>query len=163
MAAFYPSISLTGEIGAISTDLGDLVGDAGTGWSFGPSISLPIFDNGQRQANLEASQAQRDLAVAQYEQAIQTAFQETADALAVAETIDERLSALTQLEEDTSVTLELSQERFRVGVDDYLSVLDAQQSAFDASQQLINAQRDQAINQVTLFQALGVNFGTPEQ
>ena len=162
-AAFYPSISLTGEIGAISTDLGDLVGDAGTGWSFGPSISLPIFDNGQRQANLEASQAQRDLAVAQYEQAIQTAFQETADALAVAETIDERLSALTQLEEDTSVTLELSQERFRVGVDDYLSVLDAQQSAFDASRQLINAQRDQAINQVTLFQALGVNFGTPDQ
>src|SRR3546814_2317739 len=43
-AAFFPSISLTGSIGFASTDLGNLIGNEGLSWSFGPSISLPIFD-----------------------------------------------------------------------------------------------------------------------
>src|SRR3546814_7048556 len=41
-AAFFPSISLTGSIGFASTDLGNLIGNEGLSWSFGPSISLPI-------------------------------------------------------------------------------------------------------------------------
>ncbi len=154
-AAYYPSVSLTGAAGYVSSDLESLF-DGGGGWTFGPSISLPIFNAGRLDNQLAASEAQRDLAVAQYEQAIQTAFREFSDALAVASTFDERLAALEQLEEDTSVTLNLSEERFRVGVDDYLAVLDAQQTSYDARQQLITARRDRALNQIVLFQALGV-------
>tara|TARA_B100000678_G_scaffold90504_1_gene75358 strand:- start:2416 stop:3840 length:1425 start_codon:yes stop_codon:yes gene_type:complete len=154
-AALFPSITLTGRAGYTSSDLEDFFNSDVAGWSFGPSIDLPIFDAGARQARITVSEAQKQQAIAQYEVAIQIAFQETADALAVAETIDKRLSALETFAEDTRVTLELSQERFTVGVDDYLSVLDAQRQDYSARQQLILARRDRALNAVALYRALG--------
>ncbi|MEH6409078.1 MAG: efflux transporter outer membrane subunit [Hyphomonas sp.] len=152
-AAYFPSISLTGSAGYSSSELDGLF-DGGI-WSVGPKVSLPIFDAGNRKANLGVSKANRDLALAQYERAIQTAFRETADALATAQTVDERIDALRRLVDDTSVTLNLSQERFRVGIDDYLSVLDAQRDDYSSRQQLISAELVKALNVVTLFQALG--------
>ena len=152
-AAYFPSISLTGSAGYSSNELDGLF-DGGI-WSVGPKVSLPIFDAGNRKANLGVSKANRDLALAQYERAIQTAFRETADALATAQTVDERIDALRRLVDDTSVTLNLSQERFRVGIDDYLSVLDAQRDDYSSRQQLISAELVKALNVVTLFQALG--------
>ena len=116
---------------------------------------MPIFDFGRRQGNLDAARAQADAALAQYEYAIQSAFRETADVLAVAETIDDRLNALNQLAQDTDVTLNLSTERFRSGLDGYLTVLDAQRENYSARQQLINARLDQALNRVALYRVLG--------
>lgn len=153
-AAFFPIISLTGQVGYSSDELGDLF-DGTLGWSFGPSISLPIFDAGARQFNLEVREAQEQLAVANYEQAIQFAFRDTADALAVRRTIDQRVDALVRLVEDTEITRDLSEERFRVGVDDYLSVLDSQQLYYDARQQLIRANLVRSLNSIAVFRALG--------
>ena len=154
-AAYFPSISLTSSAGYVSTDLGDLIDPSSGGWSFGPSISLPIFDGERRKSNLEAARARQDLVLAQYEKAIQSAFKDVSDALAVSETIDERLEALTHLTDDTSVTFQLSEERFKVGVDNYLSVLDAQRSDYAARQQLIAAQLTQGLNVVAFYRALG--------
>lgn len=155
-AAYFPSISLTGSTSYVSADLSGLVGGDGTGgWSFGPNISLPIFDGGTRRGNLEAAKASRDAALAAYESAIQSAFRESADALAVAGTIDARLDALQQLVEDTGVTLGLSNERFRSGIDDYLAVLDSQRENYSGRQQLIAARLDRGRNTVALFRALG--------
>lgn len=153
-AAYFPTISLTGSAGYSSTGLDDLFDGSGA-WSIGPQLSLPIFDGGSRKANLGVSKASRDLALAQYEQSIQTAFRETADALAIAQTVDDRIDALRRLVEDTSVTLNLSQERFRVGIDDYFSVLDAQRDDYQSRQNLIGAELDRALNVVSLFRALG--------
>ncbi|MCZ4298107.1 efflux transporter outer membrane subunit [Henriciella marina] len=153
-AAFFPIISLTGQVGYSSDELGDLF-DGTLGWSFGPSISLPIFDAGARQSNLDVREAQEQLAVASYEQAIQLAFRDTADALAVRRTIDQRVDALVRLVEDTEITRDLSEERFRVGVDDYLSVLDSQQLYYDARQQLIRANLVRSLNSIAVYRALG--------
>lgn len=155
-AAYFPSITLTGSADYVSTDLSGLVGGDGTGgWRFGPSLSLPIFDGGARRSNLESTIAARDAALASYERAIQAAFRETADALAIAATIDTRLSGLQQLAEDTDITLSLSEERFKTGIDDYLAVLDAQREYYSGRQQLIAARLDRGRNTVALFRALG--------
>src|SRR3546814_10481260 len=55
-AAFFPSISLTGSTGFASIYLGNLIGNEGLSWSFGPSISLPIFDWGARKGNLSVAE-----------------------------------------------------------------------------------------------------------
>jgi len=155
-AAYFPSISLTGSVGYASADLGDLfTGGGAGGWTFGPNVSLPIFDGGARRGNLDVAKANRDAALASYESAIQSAFRETADALQVTETIDTRLSALEQLTEDTEVTLYLSEERFKTGIDDYLTVLDAQREDYSSRQLLIAARLDRGRNTVALFRALG--------
>ena len=154
-AALFPSISLSGRVGYSSTDLENFFSNDVAGWTFGPSLDLPIFDYGARQNRIAVTEAQQEQAVARYQLAIQTAFRETADALAITETIDTRLNALERLSEDADVTLNLSQERFRVGVDDYLSVLDAQREDYSARQQLILARRDRALNAIALYRALG--------
>ena len=154
-AAYFPTITLTGNAGYVSADLGDLLDASSGGWSFGPSISLPIFDGGRRDAALEIARASQEAAIADYERAVQSAFRDVADALAVAQTIDERIAAYEGLVEDTGVTFELSEQRFKVGVDNYLSVLDAQRSNYAAQQQLIASQLVQALNIVDFYRALG--------
>src|SRR3546814_20544521 len=75
-------MSLTGSIGFASTALDNLFSDDGLSWSFGPSISLPIFDWGGRQGNLTVAEARENIAVADYEGTVQQAFRDVADALA---------------------------------------------------------------------------------
>lgn len=68
-AAFFPSISLTGNLGTGSSALGGLFKGGSLAWSFLPSITLPIFEAGKLQANLDAATLQKDINVAQYEKA----------------------------------------------------------------------------------------------
>ncbi|KCZ85041.1 NodT family RND efflux system outer membrane lipoprotein [Hyphomonas adhaerens MHS-3] len=155
-AAYFPSISLTGGVGAASGSLDDLFnGDGSTGWTFTPAIDLPIFDFDRRRGNLDAARADADAALATYQSTIQQAFREVADAAAIADTIDRRLNALQQLAEDTQVTFELSGERFKSGLDGYLTVLDAQREYYSAQQQLIQANLENSLNSIALYKALG--------
>lgn len=156
-AAYFPNVSLSGGAGLVGGGLSDLFdGDYATGWTFTPSVQVPIFDFGSRRGNLDAARASADAALATYESTIQQAFREVANALAVSDTITDRLSALEQLSEDTGVTLNLSQERFKSGLDDYLTVLDAQRESYDAQQQLILARLDHGLNSLALYRALAV-------
>ncbi|KTS77218.1 hypothetical protein NS274_12665 [Pseudomonas oryzihabitans] len=80
-AAFLPSIRLSTAIGLASPDLKNLF-SAGHGLHLlTPSLSLPLFDGGRNQANLDAARVERDLAVAAYERTLQDAFREVADGL----------------------------------------------------------------------------------
>ena len=81
-AAFFPTISLTGNAGLSSGSLDGLFSGDSLGWSFGPSISLPIFDWGGREASLDLAQALEVEQVANYDRTVQTAFREVSDALA---------------------------------------------------------------------------------
>lgn len=155
-AAYFPSVSLTGGVGIASGSIDDLFsGNSATGWTFAPGISLPIFDFGRRRGNLDAARADADAALATYQATIQQAFREVADAIAVSETIDRRLQALKQLTTDTEVTFELSGERFRSGLDGYLTVLDAQREYYNAQQQWILASLDNSKNSIALYKAVG--------
>lgn len=154
-AAFFPQITLTGSGGTASADLGDLF-DGGTGtWSFMPQISIPIFAGGANRAALDVAKAEQQIAVATYDQSVQTAFREVSDALAQRATIDEQVDALTALAEATQQSFDLSEARYRKGVDSYLSLLDAQRSLYAAQQQLISVQLARQTNLVTLYKVLG--------
>ncbi|MBS0392843.1 MAG: efflux transporter outer membrane subunit [Proteobacteria bacterium] len=154
-AAFFPAITLTASVGTASNALSGLF-DGGNGtWAFAPQLRLPIFDAGRNQASLRVAEVTRDQAVAQYEKAIQTAFREVADALAERATLAERLAAQRSLVQASQRTLELSDARFRLGADNYLTVLDAQRSLYAAQQGEITLQLAEQLNRVTLYKALG--------
>ncbi|WP_370335202.1 efflux transporter outer membrane subunit [Parvularcula marina] len=154
-AAFFPQISLTGSAGYASTELDNLFTGANGVWSYGPQVSLPIFSGGRNRANLRLAKAQREIALAQYEGTIQSAFRETADALAVADTIDDQIAALDRLVAASERAQFLSEQRLKDGVDDYLSVLDAQRAVYQAQQALISARLERSRNAVALYLALG--------
>lgn len=154
-AAFFPSISLTGSFGFASGALDDLFGDDGMTWTFGPSISLPIFDFGRRQGNLTVAEAREDIAVAAYERTVQGAFREVADALAGRRYLAEQVEAQERGTLATRQIADLARKRYREGVSTYLEVLDAERNLFAAEQTLIELRRAQVDNLVTLYVALG--------
>jgi multidrug efflux system outer membrane protein len=152
-AAFFPRITLTGSIGLASGDLGGLFDNRA--WQFAPRITLPIFDAGANQANLELSQANRDIAVAQYERSIQVAFREVADALAGRATYGDQLRAQQAQLQAEQTRSDLAELRFRNGVSSFLDVLDAQRALFQTQQATIVVQAAQQQNLVTLYKVLG--------
>ncbi|MCK2088564.1 AdeC/AdeK/OprM family multidrug efflux complex outer membrane factor [Thauera aromatica] len=154
-AAFFPRISLTASAGSASTALDGLFESGSRAWSFVPQIRLPIFEAGRLQASLDVAEIQRDIQVAEYEKAIQSAFREVADALAERATLAEQLGARRRLAAAAGRSFELSEARYRGGVDSYLSLLDAQRSLYAAELELIATRLADATNRVALYKALG--------
>ncbi|MDH1004346.1 multidrug efflux RND transporter AdeIJK outer membrane channel subunit AdeK [Acinetobacter junii] len=154
-ARLFPTISLTGSAGYASTDLSDLFKSGNALWSIGPSIDMPIFDWGTRRSNVKISETDQKIALSNYEKSVQSAFREVNDALATRANIGDRLSAQRRLVDATNTTYKLSNARFRAGIDSYLTVLDAQRSAYSAEQGLLLLQQADLNNQVELYKTLG--------
>lgn len=154
-AMFFPTITLTGNVGSTSTELKDLF-KSGTGtWSFSPQLTLPIFSTGSLSANLHSVTADRDIAIARYEQAIQTGFREVADALALTPALEQQRLAQLALTEATGRAYQLSDARYKAGKDSYLTLLDSQRSDYAARQNLIATRLAEESNRVTLYKVLG--------
>ncbi len=154
-AAFFPNISLTAAFGTLSLGLSNLFGSGSQSWSVAPSVSQTLFDFGRNKGNLRLAQAQRDELVATYERTVQTGFREVADALARRGTIAAQLSAQTSLRDNAAGAFNLSQLRFRAGIDPFLNTLDSQRSLYTAQQSLLATRLTHDTNAVELYRALG--------
>ncbi len=153
-ASLFPRISLTTSLGTASNELSGLFESGSGTWSFAPQLSLPIFDS-RIWAALRVSKTDRKIILTRYEKTIQTAFREVADALAVQGTINEQISAQESLVTSVSETYRLSNKRYKMGIDNYLSVLDAHRSLYAQQQALILLHLTKLANQVTLYSVLG--------
>jgi multidrug efflux system outer membrane protein len=154
-AAFFPTISLTASGGTSSRELSGLF-DSGSGtWLFQPHVTLPIFAGGRNRANLQVANIGKRIEIAAYEKAVQTAFREVADALGSRPPLDEQIDALSSRVASERQRYELSERRYRTGIDSYVTVLLAQQDLYNAEQTLIQAQLSRLNNYITLYKALG--------
>ncbi len=158
-AAFFPSISLTGNAGFASASLDSLFTDDGLSWSFGPSISLPIFDWGARKGNLTVAKARETIEVATYDRTVQIAFREVSDALADRKFLAEQLVAQERAVNAQLALTRLARLRYDNGVAQFLEVLDAERNLFSAQQTLIQLRGAQLSSSVTLYAALGGGIG----
>ena len=154
-AAFFPSISLTGNVGSTSPELSGLFGGGNKGWSFIPQINLPIFQGGRLRANLGIATADRDIALAQYEKSIQSGFREVADALALTATLAAQRQAQEALVDAATRAEALARARYEAGRDSHLVRLDAQRTLYAAQQGLVATRRAEQSNRVTLYKVLG--------
>lgn len=154
-AAYFPTISLTGSAGTASVGLAGLFKGSNGAWSFGPSVSLPLFDGGARDAQLDSAKVQRDIALATYEKTVQVAFSEVADALAVRATLAERVAAQRAQVQASETALRYADALFRNGGSSYLEVLDAQRGLYSAQQAGIALALAEQQNRIGLYKALG--------
>jgi multidrug efflux system outer membrane protein len=154
-AAFFPSISLTASGGTASNELSNLFTAGASAWRFVPQLTLPIFNAGRIQAGLDVAKVQEQISVAQYEKTIQTAFREVADALSVREPLQQQLEAQQAMVEATAASHRLSRARFDKGIDNYLTVLDSQRTAYAAQQNHISVRLASLANQVTFYKVMG--------
>jgi len=154
-AAFFPSITLTANAGTSSNELSGLFKGGSGSWLFQPQINIPIFNAGSLRASLDYSKIQKDIRVSQYEKSIQTAFQEVSDGLAARQTYKAQLKAQNDLVQANQTYYHLAERRYRIGVDNSLTFLDAQRSLFSAQQTLITDRLAQLTAEVNLYKALG--------
>ena len=154
-AAFFPSVTLTADGGVSSNGLAKLFKNGTGTWMFAPAVSLPIFDGGRNQANLEYAEVSKKIEIANYEKSIQTGFREVADSLAARSGLAERISATESLVAAQQKRTDLATARYEKGVDGYLEALTATLDLYSAKQMLIQLRMSRAINSVNLYKALG--------
>ena len=154
-AAFLPRIALTGSFGTASAELDGLFKSGSRSWQFMPSISLPLFDGGQRQANLDLQAVRQNMAVAQYEQSIESALRDVLDALSNRAVLYEQVQILAAQREALKERSHLAQMRYDHGASPYLDVLDAERDLLSAEQQLVQSRESLLSAQVSLYAALG--------
>jgi outer membrane protein, multidrug efflux system len=154
-AQFFPSITLTGQTGYQSAALSSLFTPQAAFFNVAAGLTQPIFDGFRIAANFELQKARQDEMVQTYRQTVISSFADVNDALVAIRQSNERLRALTQVVAASRRAFELAEQRLRAGTADTTTVLNTQQTLFQAEDSLALARlaRLQAI--VSLYQALG--------
>jgi multidrug efflux system outer membrane protein len=154
-SAYFPQISLTGSAGFETPALTNLfTGPAGV-WNFGASLTQPIFEGGRIKSNVRFAEAQHEQLLLAYQQAIQGAFRDVSTALVAYRKNREFRVQQEQLLKSAQDAARLSEVRFKAGTTDYLEVLTNETNSFTAELGLAQAQGNELIAFVQLYQTLG--------
>jgi NodT family efflux transporter outer membrane factor (OMF) lipoprotein len=138
-ADFYPNVNLTAFAGFQSIGLAQLFEASDRVLGGGPALSLPVFNRGALRGALYTRQAQVDLSVAQYNQTLLDAVREVADVVTNWRALERETGEQQTALADAQRSYDLTTDRYRAGLDNYLSVLSSQ-------------------NQVLLAQGLGAEL-----
>jgi multidrug efflux system outer membrane protein len=154
-AAYFPDISLSGTAGFQTAALTNLFsGPAGT-WNFGASVAQPIFTAGKIRSNVRLAEAQQQTALLVYQQTIQGAFRDVSDALIAYRKTREFREQEELLFQSAQDAARLSHMRYNGGVTGYLEVLTNETNAFAAELGTVQAQQNELLALVQLYQSLG--------
>lgn len=154
-ALLYPSIALTGSYGWESTEIDDLFESPSRAWSISANLLQPIFNAGRNRSRVEVAESLQRQALFAYENAVLLALREVEDALVGLRQSGLRQASLAQRVAAENQVLALAELRYRGGVSDYLEVLDAQRSLLDAELEESASTRDQLVELIRLYKALG--------
>ncbi|MFN7054986.1 efflux transporter outer membrane subunit [Hyphomonas sp.] len=151
-AAFMPGIDLGAGLSSLLTGGGNLVG------SLSASVSAPIFSGGRLEGQLEAAEARRMAQLASYRQAILNALRDVDVSLSAMEAAEAREAQLAIAREASADALDAAELRYRSGAGDLTSLLTAQQTFFDASNNYVLARLDRLTAAINLYAALGGGY-----
>lgn len=149
-AALYPSIQLSGTIG-LSAGSGSTLGN----WSFGPSISMPLFDGGALRAGVASAQGSFEVAYAQWRATVRTAVSEVETALVQLDEANQRVVQVERASQEYDRYLAGAEAERRAGTISLLDFEDARRQALAARLNLVGLQRDRVTSWIALYKALG--------
>jgi multidrug efflux system outer membrane protein len=154
-AAYFPQISLNGADGFQSSALTSLFTGPAGAWSFGASLTQPIFTGGRLRSQVRLAEARQQTAVLSYQQSIQGAFRNVSDGLVAYRKTREFRTQQELLFRSAEDAARLSHMRYNGGVTGYLEVLTNETNAFSTELGLVQAQLNELLAVVQLYQALG--------
>ena len=153
-----PNITLTAATGTATNALRSLLdGNFGV-WSLLGNVVAPLWQGGRLRAQIDRAEAQTAEVLANYANTALVAYAEVETALAAEAFLADRVGHLTNAVEQARAAERLAEERYRAGLDTYITVLDSQRSAVQADGDLIAARRLRLENRVDLYLALGGGF-----
>jgi multidrug efflux system outer membrane protein len=155
IAGLYPDVSLAGSYGLRNVSTGYLFDWSSHFYSFGPTVSLPIFQGGALIASVRLSRAQAAEAALSYRKTVLNALQEVEDGLSALDEDARRIAALQQTVGADQRAVEVQLDAYGHGVISYITVLTLQLQMIQARQQLAEAMLAQSTDLVKLYKALG--------
>jgi multidrug efflux system outer membrane protein len=158
----WPSISLTGMLGAASSDLTSL-NAIGLTWSAGANLFSPLFQFGQNKRRAEIARTNAQAALLQYEKTVQQAFKDVEDALVSIATYRDELTVQESRKKTAVASEELSYIRYDEGSTTYLEVLEQQRQSFSAQLDVLTTRLNLLNSYILLYKALGGGWLTPDE
>ncbi|HUN54261.1 MAG TPA: efflux transporter outer membrane subunit [Smithella sp.] len=155
-SAYYPTLTLAGSLGYLSTELSNLFTSPNYFWALGPvAASVTLFDAGARQAQTKQAMAAYDGTVASYRQTVLTGFQEVEDYLAALRILDEEAQKQDRAVNDARESVVLTTNQYKAGIVSYLNVVTAQTTALANEKTAIGISGQRLNAAVLLVKALG--------
>lgn len=157
--AWFPAIKLTGNAGTASPELSDLFKWSTRAWGLSALLSLPIFDGGQRNADIQGAKARLEAALASHRGQILTAFRDVEDQLSSLRLLSGQAKAQDSAVAAARRATQLSDTRYRNGLVSQLELLDARRSELRIRRQALQIRTSQYTATVGLVRALGGSWG----
>ena len=154
-ADLFPRFLLTGSISLAAEDAALLFNGSSLAYSFGPSVSWPVFAGGSIRANIQVQNAVQEQALAQYERTVLLSLADVENSLVAFWKQQSRREALTEAVAANRRAVELANELYSRGVGDFLNVLESQRSLYLVEDQLAQSERDVTSAYIALYKALG--------
>ena len=155
VASFYPTVTLSANVTFTALQFRDLGFWNDHGYTFGPNITLPIFQGGRLRGQLELNTAQQREAALTYQQTVLGAWHDVDNALIAYGAEQSRRDSLARSVQQSERALALARDRYRQGLSDFLNVLTQERSVLAAQQQLADSTVSVTQNLVQLYKALG--------
>ncbi|XHS79010.1 efflux transporter outer membrane subunit [Burkholderiaceae bacterium UC74_6] len=149
-AAYFPSLSLSGDAGWRKDGFKNLISAPNLLWSIGASLTQDILDSGRRQLASAQARNNADAVTSAYRQTVLTALQEVEDNLVLARQLQEEAALQQDAVRAARRNLEITEDQYKAGTVSYLNVVTAQASLFNAESTFNNVQNRQlaAVNQL---------------
>lgn len=165
VANFYPRVTLSGALNFEALSLRDLGFWSARAWSFGPSISLPIFQGGRLRGELQLNEARQQEAAVSYQRTVLQAWRDVDNALTAYASEQRKRDALDRSVHAYQRALDLARQQYANGLQTFLNVLDAERGLFNARSQLASSTASVSTDLVQLYNALGGGWETsfPEE
>ena len=154
-----PQISLTAATGTATDALRSLVDGDFNIWSILGNIVAPLWQGGRLRAQISRAEARNAEVLANFANTALQAYAEVETALAAEHYLQEREQHLTMSVTQARAAERLADERYRAGLESYITVLDSQRSAVQAEADLLSVRRLHLENRVDLYLSLGGGFG----
>jgi outer membrane protein, multidrug efflux system len=159
-ADLFPKFSLTGTVSWQTNLLNAWWVSASRAYSFGPSVTWPIFQGGAIVSNIKVQEALTDQAFITYRQTVLGAFQDVENALIAFTKEQEHYKSLKDSVAANTIAVDLSLKLYKEGLLEFLNVLVAQRSLFTAETALVQSNCNITIDLIALYKALGGGWET---
>lgn len=154
-ADLFPKFYLTGVAGFQSVSAGDWFDAGSRFWSAGPTAQWNIFDAGRIRANIKIQNARQEQALATYEQTALSAFEDVENALTAYAKEQVRRRSLEDAVTSSQESLRLANQLYANGLSDFINVLDAERSLYQAQDALVQSDRTVSTDVIALYKSLG--------
>ena len=163
VAELFPSVSLTGQFGMRNSDAGYLDNWSSHFYSYGPSVTIPIFQGGRLVSSVKLARAQQASAALGYRQTVLTALQDVENALVSYRSDRQQVVGLEETVNAQQTAFDLASDSYLQGLSSFIEALDAQRQLAQVKQQAEQARMQTGLDLVALYKALGGGWENYQQ